>query len=109
MAATPERTYRAAVHCLIKFDEPTRNIYDRIRAVLPYPGLSKNSYNLGLWYDNEAFNARLAYAYRDKYYTGANDVSGNPNFNDKTGYLDAKFQWKATKNMTSEKMNIIMP
>ncbi|RZL31753.1 MAG: TonB-dependent receptor, partial [Rubrivivax sp.] len=69
-------------------------------SVLPYPGLSKNSYNLGLWYDDEKFNARLAYAYRDKYYTGGNDVSGNPNFNDKTGYLDAKFQWKATKNLT---------
>ncbi|MBW8845757.1 MAG: TonB-dependent receptor [Burkholderiales bacterium] len=69
-------------------------------SVLPYPGLSKNSYNLGLWYDDGDFNARLAYAYRDKYYTGGNDVSGNPNFNDKTGYLDAKIQWKATKNFT---------
>lgn len=69
-------------------------------SVLPYPGLSKNSYNLGLWYDDGNFNARLAYAYRDKYYTGSNDVSGNPNFRDKTGYLDAKVQWKATKNFT---------
>lgn len=69
-------------------------------SVLPYPGLSKNSYNLGVWYDDGDFNARLAYAYRDKYYTGGNDVSGNPNFADKTGYLDAKIQWKATKNFT---------
>jgi iron complex outermembrane recepter protein len=69
-------------------------------SVLPYPGLSKNSYNVGLWYDDGNFNARLAYAYRDKYYTGGNDVSGNPNFADKTGYLDAKIQWKATKNFT---------
>ncbi|PTT78168.1 TonB-dependent receptor [Pelomonas sp. HMWF004] len=68
--------------------------------VLPYPGLSKNAYNLGVWYDNGEFNARLAYHHRDKYYTGGNDVSGNPNFRDKTGYLDAKFQWKATKNFT---------
>jgi TonB-dependent receptor len=69
-------------------------------SVLPYPGLSKNSYNLGVWYDDGNFNARLAYAYRDKYYTGGNDVSGNPNFANKTGYLDAKIQWKATKNFT---------
>lgn len=69
-------------------------------SVLPYPGLSKNSYNLGAWYDDGNFNARLAYAYRDKYYSGTNDVSGNPNFSDKTGYLDAKIQWKATKNFT---------
>ncbi|MFG6487618.1 TonB-dependent receptor [Roseateles sp. BYS78W] len=69
-------------------------------SVLPYPGMSKNAYNLGLWYDNGEYNARLAYSYRDKYYTGSNDVSGNPNFLDATGYLDAKFQWKATKNLT---------
>ncbi len=69
-------------------------------SVLPYPGLSKMAYNLGVWYDNGEFNARLAYHHRDKYYTGGNDVSGNPNFRDKTGYLDAKLQWKATKNFT---------
>lgn len=69
-------------------------------SVLPYPGLSKLAYNMGLWYDNGEFNARLAYHQRSKYYTGGNDVSGNPNFRDKTGYLDAKFQWKATKNLT---------
>lgn len=69
-------------------------------SVLPYPGLSKLAYNLGLWYDDGQFNGRIAYHHRDKYYTGGNDVSGNPNFRDKTGYLDAKFQWKATKNFT---------
>ncbi|MDR7331115.1 TonB-dependent receptor [Roseateles asaccharophilus] len=69
-------------------------------SVLPYPGLSKMAYNLGLWYDDGQFNARVAYHHRDKYYTGGNDVSGNPNFRDKTAYLDAKLQWKATKNFT---------
>jgi TonB-dependent receptor len=69
-------------------------------SVLPYPGMSKLAYNVGLWYDNSVINARLAYHHRDKYYTGGNDVSGNPNFRDKTGYLDAKLQWKATKHLT---------
>lgn len=67
---------------------------------LPYPGLSKNSYNLALWYDEGQFNGRVAYNYRDAYYTGSNDVSGNPNFTDKTGYLDAKIQYRMTKNFT---------
>jgi iron complex outermembrane receptor protein len=67
---------------------------------LPYPGMSKNSYNAGLWYDQGAFNARLAYTYRDRFYTGANDVSGNPNFQEKTGFLDAKFQYRVNKNVT---------
>jgi len=69
-------------------------------SVLPYPGLSKNAYNVGLWYDQGLVNARIAYHWRDRYYTGANDVSGNPNFRDKTAYLDAKVQFRFTKQFT---------
>jgi outer membrane receptor protein involved in Fe transport len=67
---------------------------------LPYPGLSKNAYNLGLWYDQGMVNARIAYNKRDAYYTGGNDVSGNPNFRDATGYLDAKLQLRLTSQLT---------
>lgn len=69
-------------------------------SVLPYPGMSKNSYNLGLWYDRGMVNARIAYHHRDKFYTGGNDITGNPNFRDSTGYLDAKIQFRLTKNLT---------
>ena len=69
-------------------------------STLPYPGLSKNAYNLGLWYDQGMVNARLAYHVRDKYYTGGNDITGNPNFRDKTGYLDAKLQLRLNKHFT---------
>lgn len=69
-------------------------------SVLPYPGLSTKAYNLGLWYDKDQINARIAYHHRNKYYTGGNDVSGNPNFRDGSGYLDAKFQYKLNKNLT---------
>ena len=68
--------------------------------VLPYAGLSKNSYNVALWYDLGKINARLAYNYRDRFYTGTNDVSGNPNFQEKTGFLDAKFQYRYNENIT---------
>ncbi|QBE67144.1 TonB-dependent receptor [Pseudoduganella lutea] len=68
--------------------------------VLPYPGLSKNSYNAALWYDRGPVNARVAYNHRDRYYTGGNDVSGNPNFSEKTGYLDAKLQYRYSENIT---------
>jgi TonB-dependent receptor len=67
---------------------------------LPYPGLSKNSYNIALWYDRNEYNARIAYTYRDRFFTGGNDVSGNPNFQEKTGFLDAKFQYRFSKNLT---------
>lgn len=69
-------------------------------SVLPYPGLSKNAYNLGLWYDQGMVNARIAYNKRDSYYTGGNDVSGNPNFREATGYLDAKLQLRLTSQLT---------
>lgn len=69
-------------------------------SVLPYPGMSKNSYNVSLWYDQGPINARVAYNYRDRFYTGGNDVSGNPNFQEKTGFLDAKFQYRVNKNVT---------
>jgi TonB-dependent receptor len=68
--------------------------------VLPYPGLSKNSYNVALWYDQGPINARIAYNYRDRFYTGLNDVSGNPNFQEKTGFLDAKFQYRYNDHVT---------
>ncbi len=69
-------------------------------SVLPYPGLSRNAFNVGLWYDRGIVNARVAYHQRDKFYTGNNDISGNPNFRDKTGYLDAKLQLRMTKKLT---------
>ena len=68
--------------------------------VLPYPGMSKNSYNVGIWYDRDKFNARLAYNSRSRYYTGGTDVSGNPRFSEKTGYLDGKFQYRFSENIT---------
>nr|WP_315248307.1 TonB-dependent receptor [uncultured Duganella sp.] len=67
---------------------------------LTYPGLSKNSYNAAVWYDLGDINARVAYNYRDRYYTGGADVAGNPVFQQKTGYLDAKIQWRYNKNIT---------
>jgi iron complex outermembrane recepter protein len=67
---------------------------------LPYPGMSKNSYNVSLWYDRGPINARVAYNYRDRFFTGGNDVSGNPNFQEKTGFLDAKIQWRYNEHVT---------
>ncbi|MFT4254247.1 MAG: TonB-dependent receptor, partial [Caulobacter sp.] len=61
---------------------------------LPFPGLSKSSANLTLWYDKRGINARLAYNYRSKYLYSAADTSGQPVFKEPTGYLDGKISWK---------------
>jgi TonB-dependent receptor len=83
-----------------KYAPGTERVNPLDGTVLPYAGLSKNSYNAALWYDLGKINARVAYNYRDRYYTGTNDVSGNPNFTEKTGFLDAKFQYRYTDNIT---------
>jgi TonB-dependent receptor len=70
-------------------------------SVLPFPGMSKNSYNIGFWYDKDRINARLAYNFRDPYYTGGTDVNtGNPVFSEKTGYLDGKIQFRWNDHLT---------
>ena len=68
---------------------------------LSFAGLSKNSYNVAIWYDKDKINARLAYNYRDPYYTGGTDVNtGNPVFSESTGYLDGKIQYRISESMT---------
>jgi TonB-dependent receptor len=69
-------------------------------SVLSYPGMSKNAYNASLWYDRGPVNARLSYTYRDRFYTGGTDVSGNPTYQEKTGFLDAKLQYRLNDHVT---------
>ena len=83
-----------------KYAPGTERINPLDGTVLPYAGLSKNSYNAALWYDLGKINARVAYNFRDRFYTGNNDVAGNPIFQQKTGFLDAKFQYRYNDNVT---------
>lgn len=57
---------------------------------LPYPYLSKHSYNLIGYYEKYGIAARLAYNWRSKYLLSAADRSGNPVFRDASGYLDGR-------------------
>jgi len=52
------------------------------------PGLSKNSINAVLYYDDGRFDARLAYAWRDRYLAQFTDLGGIPRFTDAYGQLD---------------------
>lgn len=61
---------------------------------LPFPGLSKHSYNLIAYYDKDEYNLRVAYNGRTKWLQAAAERSGNPVFRDGTGYLDAKFTYR---------------
>ena len=79
---------------------------------LPFPGLSKHSYNLIAYYDKDEYNIRVAYNGRSKWLQAAAERSGNPVFRDGTGYLDAKATYRVPnsglsffvegKNLTGE-------
>ncbi|WP_421738885.1 TonB-dependent receptor [Caulobacter sp.] len=79
---------------------------------LPFPGLSKTSYNLVLFYDKGPINARLAYNVRSDYLVTVAERSGNPKFAEGTGYLDGKITYRVPntnfqvyaegKNLTGE-------
>jgi TonB-dependent receptor len=69
--------------------------------VLPYPGMSRDSYNVGVWYDLGKWNARIAYNFRDKYYTGSVDANAQlPVYGEAVGFLDAKLQYRVTDQLT---------
>jgi TonB-dependent receptor len=79
---------------------------------LGFPGLSKNSYNVILYYDVRALDVRLAYNLRDSWLQDAADRSGNPVIRDGSAYLDGKITYRfqqpeislffEAKNLTGE-------
>ncbi len=72
-----------------------------IRSDLPLEGLSEDTANLALLYEDDTFNARLAYAWRSDYLLTSRDVITNlPVFNDEFGQLDASFFYKVNGNIS---------
>lgn len=67
---------------------------------LPFPGLSRHSYNVIVYYDKGPLNARLAYNGRTRYLQTAIDARGNPVFRDETGYLDARAAYRVRDGLT---------
>ncbi len=63
-------------------------------------GLSNDSWNATLYYERDAFNARVSASYRDEYLTG---TSGNSNRFEgyaATTYVDFSAGWDMTENLT---------
>jgi len=65
-------------------------------------GLSENSYNAGVYYENDTFGARLVMNSRDDYVTSQNGSNGNASENT-TGptRFDASAFWNITDNVTA--------
>ncbi|QBE62659.1 TonB-dependent receptor [Pseudoduganella lutea] len=60
-------------------------------------GASKTTANVGAYFENEQFNARIGYAWRSSY-LAAQD-RGTPLYQDAVGQLSASLNWNITKNV----------
>lgn len=59
---------------------------------LPFPGLSRDTYNLIVYYEKGPLSTRLAYNGRSTYMTSVGTYSGL--YRDPTNYLDGKVTWR---------------
>jgi len=64
------------------------------------PGLSKNSMNAVVYYDDGRFDARLAYAWRDRYLAQFSDVAGIPRFTKAYGQFDMSINYHLTARVS---------
>jgi len=64
------------------------------------PGLSKNSANATLYYDDGRFDARLAYAWRDRYIAQFGDLGGVPRFTKAYGQFDLSLHYQLTEKFS---------
>ncbi len=65
---------------------------------VPLNEVSKNSYNVSAYYEDDNFSARLAYNYRDEWMRQYNG-SGSGGINDSYSQLDASIVWHAMENV----------
>ncbi len=66
--------------------------------VVRFPNTSKNSYNFGVFYENEVYSARLNYNYRSEYFLAAAEIGDN--YRDEQAQMDAQFSWNVTDEVT---------
>jgi len=64
------------------------------------PGLSKNSMNATLYYDDGRFDARLSYAWRDRYLAQFAELGGVPRFTKAYGLFDLSLNYQISSNLS---------
>lgn len=80
---------------------------ERRQAGLPFQGMPKNSYNAVLYYEDDAFQARLAYNWRGKVMTNP-EAWGGPSWDAEYGQYDlsADYDWNEHINVSFSVNNI---
>ena len=81
--------------------------HERREAGLPFEGMPKNSYNAVLYYEGNAFQARLAYNWRGKVMTDP-EAWGGPSWDADYGQYDfsADYDWSDSINVSFSVNNI---
>ena len=65
---------------------------------VPVPFASKDSYNLGVFYETDQYSARLNYNYRSDYFLASTEIGDRRR--DEQSQLDAQFSYNVTDNIT---------
>ena len=63
-----------------------------------FPDVSETAYNVGGFYENEDFTARVAYTWRDDYFVALTEFG--PQFRNDSASLDAQVSYNVTDNIT---------
>jgi TonB-dependent receptor len=78
--------------------------YKQLNAIdlspLPFQGLSHNSYNWSVYFENKRFNARLSYDWRSRWLINASGRGNLPEFNDAYGQLDGSLGFNITDKVS---------
>lgn len=74
--------------------------------LVSFPNTSKNSFNLGAYYETDVYSVRLNYNYRSEYFIAQAEI-GNQ-YRDEQSQLDAQVSWNVTDMITvkAEALNL---
>ncbi|PVM77637.1 TonB-dependent receptor [Caulobacter radicis] len=68
--------------------------------LLPFPGLSRKSYNVSLYYEDDKFSARASYNWRGDWLITPTGRGNLPEFNKAFGTLDVSASYNVNDNIT---------
>ncbi|APD87090.1 TonB-dependent receptor [Alteromonas sp. Mex14] len=71
-----------------------------------FPNTSKDSFNVGVFYETDLYSARLNYNYRSEYFIAQTEIGDQ--FRDEQSQLDAQLSWNVTETITlkAEALNL---
>lgn len=77
-----------------------------VSRLVSFPNTSKDSYNIGAYYETDVYSVRLNYNFRSEYFIAQTEIGDR--FRDEQSQLDMQFSWNVTDNITlkAEALNL---